>query len=75
MAALKKKLESMVKLNKTLSAERATLLEKCKAAVGYFIIIYHNADISGMTITMMMDMMVITMITMRCLYVASPQET
>ena len=33
MVSLKKKLESMVKLNKTLSQERATLLEKCKASV------------------------------------------
>merc|ERR1719234_759631 len=30
VVSLKKKLESMVKLNKTLSQERATLLEKCK---------------------------------------------
>ena len=33
VVSLKKKLESMVKLNKTLSQERATLLEKCKASV------------------------------------------
>merc|ERR1711934_170800 len=32
VVSLKKKLESMVKLNKTLSQERATLLEKCKAS-------------------------------------------
>merc|ERR1719370_1247314 len=32
VTSLKKKLETMVKLNKTLSQERATLLEKCKAA-------------------------------------------
>merc|ERR1712012_1329114 len=31
VTSLKKKLETMVKLNKTLSQERTTLLEKCKA--------------------------------------------
>merc|ERR1712192_240702 len=34
--SLKKKLESMVKLNKTLSQERATLLEKCKEQATLF---------------------------------------
>jgi regulator of replication initiation timing len=34
VAALRKKLESMVKLNKTLNAERTALQEKCKHQVG-----------------------------------------
>ena len=33
LASLRKKLESMVKLNKTLSQERAQLLERCKTQV------------------------------------------
>merc|ERR1712192_310061 len=36
VVSLKKKLESMVKLNKTLSQERATLLEKCKEQATLF---------------------------------------
>ena len=33
VGALKKKLDTMIKLNKTLSKERSELLEKCKTLV------------------------------------------